>query len=127
MKVNWLFLFFFFHVGDSLEPYLMGIMVPDEEMLVKYAQTAKLPVPGNFKDMCANTDIKKMILTDINDIGKKEGLKGFEMVKDIVLYPELFSVENGLLTPTFKNKRAQLRKFFKSQVQELYAKHAQPS
>lgn len=45
-------------------------------------------------------------------------------VKDIYIFPELFSVENGLLTPTFKNKRPQLRKFFKQQVQELYAKNS---
>ncbi|XP_052265518.1 long-chain-fatty-acid--CoA ligase 1-like isoform X2 [Dreissena polymorpha] len=108
--------------GDSYQPYLMGVMVPDEEVIQEWAKTKGFG--GNFKELCARQDLKEIILKDINIIAKAAGLKGFEMVRDIVLYPELFSVQNGLLTPTFKNKRPQLRKFFSSQIQELYAKHA---
>ncbi|XP_045213523.2 long-chain-fatty-acid--CoA ligase 1-like isoform X2 [Mercenaria mercenaria] len=107
--------------GDSLQPYLMGVMVPDEEVMTQWAKENE--VTGSFSEVCDRKDVKDMILADINKIGKAAGLKGFEMVKDIIIHPELFSVENGLLTPTFKNKRPQLRKFFKTQVQELYAKH----
>lgn len=42
-------------------------------------------------------------------------------VKDIVVYPEMFSIENGLLTPTLKAKRPELRKYFQAQIEELYA------
>lgn len=41
-------------------------------------------------------------------------------VKDIFLYPEQFSVENGLLTPTFKAKRHELKLKFKSEIDEMY-------
>lgn len=34
-------------------------------------------------------------------------LQGFEMVRGLILDHELFSVENDLLTPTFKVKRKQ--------------------
>lgn len=33
----------------------------------------------------------------------------------------MFSIENGLLTPTLKAKRPELRKYFSSQIEELYA------
>ncbi|XP_052771923.1 long-chain-fatty-acid--CoA ligase 5-like [Mya arenaria] len=108
--------------GDSLQPYLMGVMVPDEEELMAWA--AKNDASGSYRELCARKDVKEIILKDINAVGKKAGLKGFEMVKDIIVYPELFSVDNGLLTPTFKNKRPNLRKFFKTQIQELYKKHS---
>jgi long-chain acyl-CoA synthetase len=42
-------------------------------------------------------------------------------VANIHLFPELFSLENGLLTPTFKNKRPYLRKKFQSSIDEMYA------
>lgn len=42
-------------------------------------------------------------------------------VKDLHLHPEQFTVENGLLTPTLKAKRAEVSKLFKSQIDSLYA------
>lgn len=41
-------------------------------------------------------------------------------VKDIYVYPELFSVENGLLTPTFKAKRTELMRYFGNQLKRMY-------
>jgi hypothetical protein len=47
-------------------------------------------------------------------------LKGFEMVKDIRLESTLFSVENDLLTPTFKLKRNVAKQRYQSQIDEMY-------
>ena len=41
-------------------------------------------------------------------------------VKDIYLHPDPFSVQNGLLTPTFKSKRPQLKSYFKPQLEDMY-------
>lgn len=41
-------------------------------------------------------------------------------VKDIYLHPDPFSVQNGLLTPTFKTKRPQLKNYFKPQLEDMY-------
>ena len=46
---------------------------------------------------------------------KKEAeakLSGLEKVKRVHFYPELFTVANDLLTPTFKVKRNVAKKFF---------------
>jgi len=58
-------------------------------------------------------------LKDLDQQAKTGGLKGFEKVKDIYLHDELFSVENGLLTPTMKSKRNDLQKHFQSQLDEM--------
>lgn len=42
-------------------------------------------------------------------------------VKAICIHTELFSIENDLLTPTMKAKRNELRQYFRSQIDELYA------
>lgn len=54
-------------------------------------------------------------------LGKDAGLKPFEQVKGIAVHPELFSIDNGLLTPTLKAKRPELRNYFRSQIDELYS------
>lgn len=48
-------------------------------------------------------------------------LFSFSQVKDLYLHPEMFTIENGLLTPTLKAKRADLTKYFKAQIDSLYA------
>ena len=42
-------------------------------------------------------------------------------VKDVHLHPEQFTIENGLLTPTLKAKRAELKTLFQPQIERLYA------
>uniref|UniRef100_A0A8C5MT93 Long-chain-fatty-acid--CoA ligase n=1 Tax=Leptobrachium leishanense TaxID=445787 RepID=A0A8C5MT93_9ANUR len=87
--------------GESLQAFLVGIVVPDPDNVL-------------------NWDFKNAVLEDMLKLGKDTGLKSFEQVKDIVLHPELFSIENGLLTPTLKAKRPELRKYFQAQIDELY-------
>ncbi|KAG5263906.1 hypothetical protein AALO_G00269950 [Alosa alosa] len=106
--------------GDSLQSCLVAIIVPDPEILPKWAQ--KRGHNGSYDELCKNKEVKKAILEDILKLGKEGGLKSFEQVKDISLHNEMFSVENGLLTPTFKAKRTDLKNHFRDQIDELYSK-----
>ncbi|NXH92022.1 ACSL1 ligase, partial [Edolisoma coerulescens] len=105
--------------GESLQAFLVAIVVPDPDTLHNWAK--KRGVEGSYQELCKNKDVKKYILEDMMRVGKESGLKSFEQVKDIFLHTEMFSIENGLLTPTLKAKRPELRKYFQSQIDELYA------
>ncbi|KAK4820891.1 hypothetical protein QYF61_007969 [Mycteria americana] len=105
--------------GESLRSFLIGIVVPDPETLPGFA--AKLGIKGSYEDVCKNPAVKKAILEDMVRLGKEAGLKSFEQVKDLYIHTEMFSVENGLLTPTLKAKRAELVKLFHNQIEALYS------
>ncbi|XP_030806949.1 LOW QUALITY PROTEIN: long-chain-fatty-acid--CoA ligase 5 [Camarhynchus parvulus] len=105
--------------GESLRSFLIGIVVPDAEMLPEFA--AKLGVKGSFEELCKNPAVKKAILDDMIQLGREAGLKSFEQVKDLYIHTELFSVENGLLTPTLKAKRGDVVKFFQKEIEALYS------
>lgn len=108
-----------FVYGESLQAFLVGVVVPDPDSAVIWAKKRKLQ--GTYEDLCKNKDFKNAILEDLLKLGKDAGLKTFEQVKDIALYPEMFSIQNGLLTPTLKAKRTELRKYFQKHIDELYA------
>uniref|UniRef100_A0A452I1T4 Long-chain-fatty-acid--CoA ligase n=2 Tax=Gopherus agassizii TaxID=38772 RepID=A0A452I1T4_9SAUR len=107
-----------FVYGESLQAFLIAIVVPNAETLSNWAK--KKGFEGSYEELCKNKDLKKHILEDMLKVGKESGLKSFEQVKGIALSTEMFSIENGLLTPTLKAKRRELQKFFKSQIDELY-------
>uniref|UniRef100_A0ABI7X0J7 Long-chain-fatty-acid--CoA ligase n=1 Tax=Felis catus TaxID=9685 RepID=A0ABI7X0J7_FELCA len=108
-----------FVYGESLQAFLIAIVVPDVETLCPWAQ--KRGFAGSFEELCRNKDVRRAVLEDMVRLGKDSGLKPFEQVKGITLHPELFSVDNGLLTPTMKAKRPELRNYFRSQIDELYS------
>uniref|UniRef100_A0A7N9AVB7 Long-chain-fatty-acid--CoA ligase n=1 Tax=Mastacembelus armatus TaxID=205130 RepID=A0A7N9AVB7_9TELE len=105
--------------GDSLQSCLVGIVVPDPEVMPEWAK--KKGMLGTYMDLCKNTELKKAILEDLVRLGKASGLHSFEQVKNIYVHNELFSIENGLLTPTLKAKRPELKEFFKKKIDELYS------
>ncbi|KAA0709774.1 Long-chain-fatty-acid--CoA ligase 1 [Triplophysa tibetana] len=105
--------------GDSLQACLVAILVPDPDFLPGWAK--KRGFEGSYEELCRNKAVKKAILEDLVKLGKESGLKSFEQVKDIALHTEMFSVQNGLLTPTLKAKRAELRNCFRKQIDELYS------
>uniref|UniRef100_A0A7M4EXN0 long-chain-fatty-acid--CoA ligase n=1 Tax=Crocodylus porosus TaxID=8502 RepID=A0A7M4EXN0_CROPO len=105
--------------GESLRCSVVGIVIPDPETLEGFAR--KLGIKGSYEEICKNLEVKNAILEDMVKLGKEAGLKSFEQVKDIYIHPEALTIENGFLTPTLKAKRAELTKYFKPQIEDLYA------
>ncbi|GMR48200.1 hypothetical protein PMAYCL1PPCAC_18395 [Pristionchus mayeri] len=110
-----------FVYGESLKNCLIAVIVPDAEVLIPAMEKA-LGVKGTMDELCAREDVKKAVLDDILVTGKSAGLFSFEQVKDIFLQAEPFSVENGLLTPTLKSKRPQLKTYFGKELAVMYSR-----
>ncbi|XP_050928104.1 long-chain-fatty-acid--CoA ligase 1 isoform X2 [Lates calcarifer] len=106
--------------GDSLQACLVAVVVPDPDFLSGWTKRT-LGLEGSYQELCGRKEVKAAILEDMLRLGKDGGLKSFEQVKAIYIHTELFSIENGLLTPTMKAKRNELRQHFKPQIEELYA------
>uniref|UniRef100_A0A8C8RRV4 Long-chain-fatty-acid--CoA ligase n=1 Tax=Pelusios castaneus TaxID=367368 RepID=A0A8C8RRV4_9SAUR len=105
--------------GDSLQAFLVGIVVPDIEVMPGWAK--KRGFEGTYAELCKNMELTKAIMDDMVRLGKESGLHSFEQVKAIYIHSDMFSVQNGLLTPTLKAKRRELRDYFKKQIEELYS------
>ena len=79
-------------------------------------------VNGIHYDQLAKKDaVKRAIMKEMAQLAKDNDLKSFEQVKDIFVSSELWSVENDLLTPTFKVKRNVLKKAFTTQLEQMYS------
>jgi long-chain acyl-CoA synthetase len=108
-----------FVYGDSLQSCVVGIVVPDQEYLTAWAKGKG--IAGDFAALCANPAVKEAIWADMKAQEKEAKLKGFEKIKALHLDACMWSVDNELLTPTFKAKRPQLKRHYQGDIDAMYA------
>ena len=112
-----------FVYGDSLQATLVGIIVPDPDV-IKHWATQKGFSGKSPEELCKDAAFKKAVVKSLEEFAKSNDLKGFECVKAVHLDMSPFSVENGLLTPTFKLKRHEAKKYYKTQIDAMYAEQS---
>lgn len=92
---------------------------PKENVIMAWAKENNKSEP--FEQLITTPEVNKMVLDEIRAIAKENKLKGFEIIKAIYLDTEPFSVENGLLTPSFKKKRKDFQLHYQEQIDAMYA------
>ena len=88
--------------GDSHHSFLVAVVVPK----------------ASSRGSISESDL----LSQLQQTGKDAKLKGFEMIRAVSISDEEFTVDNDLLTPTFKPKRPQLKKRFAAELDRMYQK-----
>ncbi|KAG0190758.1 hypothetical protein DFQ28_001605 [Apophysomyces sp. BC1034] len=112
--------------GDSLQSQLVAIIVPDPDALRSWlAESNKRSL--DHAATCRNPDVVRAVRDHIIKVGKRAGLRGFELPRAIMLDPEPFTIQNDLLTPTFKIKRQQAKKHYEREIKQLYDELAESS
>ena len=113
-----------FIYGDSLQSHLVAILVPKSRDVIEFLKSKGIEnvTKDNYKDYYEDPDLIKDILKEINDYSRKNDIKGFEIVKNVHLCKEPFSVANNLLTTTMKIRRHIAKKYFSKELEKLYGK-----
>ncbi|PSC69675.1 long-chain fatty acyl ligase [Micractinium conductrix] len=92
--------------SSHFESCLVAVAVPAKAPLVAWAGGQGLP--GDYGELCRSEQAQSMVQRELEAAGRAAGLKGFEVPKAVHLEgAEPFSVDNNLLTPTFKMRRPQ--------------------
>ena len=118
--VNQLFLH-----GDSLYNYAIAIVYPDLNECVAFLKDNKKMGDIDydkitFDDLCGNKTMEDEIVKDCNIVGRKLGLKGFELPKKIRIINEGFTPQNNLMTSTLKMKLKEIRMKYNDVLKQLY-------
>ena len=112
-----------FVYGDSTRNFLIAIVVPDKHAVLDWYKQ-KFNKDGKFKEICDMPELKQAIQADFNAIQKKNKLRGIEKIRDLIIDSEQWTVENDLLTPTFKLKRKAVQNKYSALIDSTYKKNA---
>lgn len=100
------------------KPFNIGLVVPDVEAVLKWADEEGLPIK-TAEDMVDSDAVKERLLAEIQKYGAD--FKGYERPKKLIIIPEEFSTANDMLTPSLKLKRRNVIKKFQKQIDAVYA------
>ena len=112
--------------GNSFMPMLVAVVTPDYDELRKTAVELGWPETQDPVKIAALSQAKAFILEQMVNEGKAAKLKTFELPQAVHLEGKInelnqgFSIENDCLTPTFKLKRPNLLKLYKTEIDAMY-------
>jgi len=101
--------------GDK-RPYLVALIVPDEEFVLQWARSNKKP--HDLAQLVNDDAFRAHLRHVVNQIN--EGLSVIERVRNFALIAEPFSVENAMLTPSVKIRRHIITRYYDGQIMGLY-------
>lgn len=105
--------------GNSFHNHLIALVQPNKASLLKLAEQLGKNTDDLAK-LCEDSRIRKEVTDELIKYGKSNGLMSKEVPYVIKLCPEVWTPNNGLLTATFKARRAPIYKFYESAVNECY-------
>ena len=75
---------------------------------------------NDLKALSVDPLLKKLLMDDIGALSKQHKLSGLEKPRDIWVSFDQFTIENNLLTPTFKLKRNVVQQVYEQEIAHMY-------
>ena len=104
-------------IGEG-EKMPSALIQPDFQYVKNWLLNNKFPFSDDLKKICLNNELLTKINLEINKINEEFG--DWERIKKFELTPEIWSIENGLLTPTMKLKRKSIMEKFIHLKEKIY-------
>lgn len=110
--------------GKTTESFLIAIVVVNvktlEAELAKPANSRYKALVNKEPDFLDNQYVREFVVQELRIFGASKGLNSLEQIRAAELTTNEFTVESGLLTPTLKIKRQQMRQKYEKVIEKLY-------
>jgi long-chain acyl-CoA synthetase len=103
-------------VSGDQRPHLVGLIVPDPEWAVEWAQANDEKY--DVKALCDLPAFKSAVMAAVDRVNKQ--LTSTEKVRKIALTANGFTIENEQLTPSMKIRRHVIRQMYSGVVDAMY-------
>ncbi len=102
-------------IGDK-RPHLVGLIVPDPEWALEWAKANDEKY--DLAALCGLPAFHKAVMLAVDGINGVVSVT--EKVRRIVLIPDAFTTENGMLTPSIKIRRHMIKAEYGARLEALY-------
>lgn len=119
--------------GDSYRTFLVAVVVVNPLKLLDWAITnnkvqgtttttgmSEQDMLTHLEKLCNDPDANKLVLKEMERVGRECKLNGYEMVKAIKLIPREFEFYPGCSTPKLSLVRNKLKETFQEDIDYMY-------
>ena len=103
-------------VSGDKRPHLVGLIIPDPEWAVEWAQTNGEPY--DLTALCDLPAFRAAIMAAVDRVNTQVATT--EKVRKIILTPDAFTTDNEMLTPSLKIRRHVIRQVYGERIDGLY-------
>lgn len=93
----------------------MAIIVMLPERLEKWMNENKEKNKAKLDEL-----LETHLLDQLDQVAKSNYFNPLERIKRAYITTEPFTIDNGLITPTFKNIRKNIAMYYKTQIEDMY-------
>jgi long-chain acyl-CoA synthetase len=95
----------------------IAIIFPHEVNLRHAVEDSRINKDSSLDELCHNEHVKTMVLKDLNAIGKKNGFRSNELLQAVILTPDEWTTQSGLLTAAQKIQRGPIARAFAKEIE----------
>jgi len=106
--------------SDANRP--IAIVLPHEANLRNYIKAAGMDSTRELEDICKDSKVRDMVFKELQESGKRGGLKGPETLQAIILDEGPWTSDNGCLTAAQKLNRHAVTKKYDSEIKAAYGR-----
>ncbi|KAI0830367.1 long-chain-fatty-acid-CoA-ligase [Trametes gibbosa] len=104
--------------ADSNARQPMAIIIPNDAHL-RHALEGK-DANKSLPELCQDPAVIDLVLKECNALGKKNGFKQLELLQTVILTPDEWTPESGLVTPAQKVQRKRIAEVFAKEIKKVY-------
>ncbi|TRM63081.1 hypothetical protein BD626DRAFT_495427 [Schizophyllum amplum] len=104
--------------SDLKQP--LAIVIPNEAHLRHTLEAQNsAEAKADLHALCESAKVRALVMKECNAVGKKNGFKPMELLQAVVLTPEEWTPESGLVTAAQKIQRSKIGKTFEKEIKEI--------
>jgi len=108
-------------VGDE-QKFVGAVIVPDFEALERWAEAEGIDLPDSQEEKIADERVNAWIDETVRDVNER--VESIERIKQFELVATEWTADNGLLTPSMKKKRRNIREIHAEAIEKIYGEKA---
>lgn len=98
----------------------MAIIFPNEKNLRAAAASHGHADNEDLRTLCEDENVQELVVNDLNSVGKKNGLKGMQLIQCVVIDPDEWTPQTGELTAAQKLQRKAIVGKWEDRINEIY-------